>query len=155
MWEVARATSAAPTYFKPFVNSRTHQGYLDGAIFHNNPVEVANEERKLLWPEDAGMHPDVLFSIGTGHHGETAGPFASAAQGSVRRRARLRKDFDDFPKPEDRTKASKSLTIIPRLGSMLSGMRNRLDNIMSAEECWHRFRKSICSDPYAQNLQNR
>ena len=34
IWEVARATSAAPTYFKPFVNHWTKQGYLDGAIYH-------------------------------------------------------------------------------------------------------------------------
>ncbi|KAF1847324.1 uncharacterized protein K460DRAFT_278260 [Cucurbitaria berberidis CBS 394.84] len=61
----ARATSAAPTYFKPFVNSRTKEAFLDGAIHYNNPVRIANYESMLLWPTAEGRHPDILLSIGT------------------------------------------------------------------------------------------
>lgn len=147
VWEAARATSAAPTYFKPFVNTRTHQGYLDGALYHNNPVDVANDERKLLWPEDASLHPDVLLSIGTGHHGEASKPLESTTPKRHKfRRARLSKDPDDFPNPEDRVKGPKSWSVIPRLETWIRGMHNRFDNVLDAEETWHRFRKQAVPD---------
>ena len=61
----ARATSAAPTYFKSFKSLRNNQGYLDGALYHNNPVRVADLERRLIWPETEDSPPDILLSIGT------------------------------------------------------------------------------------------
>lgn len=61
----ARATSAAPTYFKSFKSLRNGQGYLDGALYHNNPVRVADLERRLIWPETEDSPPDILLSIGT------------------------------------------------------------------------------------------
>ncbi|GAB1316405.1 hypothetical protein MFIFM68171_06615 [Madurella fahalii] len=64
IWEAARATSAAPGYFKPFQRKGSPTAYLDGAFFHNNPVEIANQERKLLWPDYT--EPDILLSLGTG-----------------------------------------------------------------------------------------
>ncbi len=70
IWEAASATSAAPTYFKPFVSSNPARTYLDGAIYYNNPVRVANHERKFLWPDVAENPPDILLSIGTGMNGE-------------------------------------------------------------------------------------
>ena len=66
IWEAARATSAAPSFFKPFEKSFTKRVYLDGAIYYNNPVKVANNERKFLWPDVADSPPDLLLSIGTG-----------------------------------------------------------------------------------------
>ncbi|KAL8754211.1 MAG: hypothetical protein Q9199_004499 [Rusavskia elegans] len=65
VWEAARATSAAPTYFKSFKSLRNNQGYLDGALYHNNPVRVADLERRLIWPETEDSPPDLLLSIGT------------------------------------------------------------------------------------------
>lgn len=64
--EAAAATSAAPGYFKPFYHQRTKRTFLDGALYHNNPIHVANTERKLLWPDVRDSHPDILLSIGTG-----------------------------------------------------------------------------------------
>jgi len=68
IWEAAAATFAAPTYFKPFVHYLTKRCYLDGAIYNNNPVRLVHRERKLLWPDVAGRHPDILLSIGTGQN---------------------------------------------------------------------------------------
>ena len=65
IWEAAGATSAAPPFFKPF-ESQAKQTYLDGAIYYNNPVKVADNERKFLWPDVADASPDILLSIGTG-----------------------------------------------------------------------------------------
>ncbi|KAF2735254.1 FabD/lysophospholipase-like protein [Polyplosphaeria fusca] len=59
------ATSAAPSFFKPFNHHATQKTYLDGALYHNNPVKLIERERKLLWPDVANKHPDVLVSIGT------------------------------------------------------------------------------------------
>jgi hypothetical protein len=68
VWEAACATSAAPSYFKPFTHLATDRTYMDGALYHNNPVKVANHERKAIWPDVAENHPDVVLSIGTGQN---------------------------------------------------------------------------------------
>lgn len=41
----------------------------DGALFFNNPVKVADRERKFLWPDVAHNHPDIILSIGTAKNG--------------------------------------------------------------------------------------
>ena len=70
IWEAANATSAAPTFFKPFVRTRyPSKTYLDGALYYNNPASVANNERKFLWPDVAENPPDILLSLGTGKYG--------------------------------------------------------------------------------------
>jgi patatin-like phospholipase/acyl hydrolase len=68
IWEAAAATSAAPFFFKPFVHGPTKRTYLDGALYNNNPVKLVHRERKLLWPDVADRHPDILLSIGTGQN---------------------------------------------------------------------------------------
>jgi hypothetical protein len=40
---------------------------MDGAIYHNNPVKIANAERSLIWPDQRHKHPDIILSIGAGH----------------------------------------------------------------------------------------
>jgi len=64
-WEAAAATAAAPPYFKSFYHKATTRSYLDGAFYNNNPARIAHQERKLLWPDMAGHHPDIFLSIGT------------------------------------------------------------------------------------------
>jgi hypothetical protein len=66
--DAAAATSAAPSYFKPFEHGPTKRTYLDGAIYHNNPVRLLHRERKLLWPDVANQDPDIFLSIGTSQH---------------------------------------------------------------------------------------
>jgi len=42
--------------------------YVDGAVYHNNPIQVADLERKLLWPTDGINIPDFVLSIGTAYN---------------------------------------------------------------------------------------
>lgn len=38
---------------------------MDGAIYHNNPIQIADKERKLIWPSMKNEYPDLVVSIGT------------------------------------------------------------------------------------------
>lgn len=66
--DVARATSAAPTYFEP-LNIKTNGTFIDGGVAANNPAMCAYVEvLKLLKKE--GIDPDskkiIVVSLGTG-----------------------------------------------------------------------------------------
>ncbi|KAI9659446.1 MAG: hypothetical protein M1821_001704 [Bathelium mastoideum] len=66
VWEAARATSAAPGFFKPFYHERSKATYMDGGICHNNPIVIAEKERKLVGGKFGDLLPDLVLSIGTG-----------------------------------------------------------------------------------------
>jgi hypothetical protein len=61
IWQVARATSAAPTYFKPLYVDGIQ--YVDGGVTENNPTHHAiNGVRRLY-----GINkPGLVLSVGTG-----------------------------------------------------------------------------------------
>lgn len=63
--EIARATSAAPTFFPPFHLMKGGQDYalVDGGVFVNNPSMAAYAEARKLYPEAAQI---VVVSVGTG-----------------------------------------------------------------------------------------
>ncbi len=66
LWQVARATSAAPTYFPPAeITSRSGAEYVmvDGGVFANNPSLCALAASRRLYPEAERV---VLVSLGTG-----------------------------------------------------------------------------------------
>lgn len=73
IWEAARATTAAPTFFKEIVITHPPPGgpYIDGGIGHNNPSEIALEEAVRIWPEDKHF---ALISLGTGKQGRVEFP---------------------------------------------------------------------------------
>jgi uncharacterized protein len=63
--DIARATSAAPTFFPPFHLVRAAEDYAlaDGGVFVNNPAMAAYVEARILYPEAARV---VVVSVGTG-----------------------------------------------------------------------------------------
>jgi patatin-like phospholipase/acyl hydrolase len=82
MKEVARSTSAAPTYFGPSMLDSIRDGkliFVDGGVFANNPSILAYAEAKEIWRRrkdikgfEAKVTPDnndlpfFMLSIGTG-----------------------------------------------------------------------------------------
>jgi hypothetical protein len=60
---VARATSAATTFFKPIRVGRDGIEFVDAAFGYNNPCEVLIEEAQRQFPEGRVMR---VLSIGTG-----------------------------------------------------------------------------------------
>lgn len=75
MRNVARATSAAPTYFEPIdldlqplPNLTLVETLVDGGIFANNPAMCAYADAKrILRSEGTPNDPVLLVSIGTGN----------------------------------------------------------------------------------------
>lgn len=62
---IARATSAAPTFFPPYHLTRGDQDYalVDGGVFVNNPSMAAYAEGRCLYP---GAEKIIVVSVGTG-----------------------------------------------------------------------------------------
>lgn len=84
MRDIARSTSAAPTYFKPALIESTFGAPLyliDGGMFANNPSMCAYAEARtmkfseILKREDKPDYPNasemIMISIGTGSHGDS------------------------------------------------------------------------------------
>jgi len=65
--QVARATSAAPTYFKPMKlptgTNTDHYTLIDGGVYANNPAACALVEARTTHPDASGF---LVVSLGTG-----------------------------------------------------------------------------------------
>ncbi|KAI1468633.1 FabD/lysophospholipase-like protein [Daldinia caldariorum] len=70
IWEAARATTAAPSYFDPIVISRggDTRTFIDGAMGCNNPAKEVVDEAAALFGTDCVL--GCLVSLGTGFSGE-------------------------------------------------------------------------------------
>lgn len=133
----ARATSAAPPYFKNFIKNETKNGYLDGALYHNNPVFVANHERKAIWNDVCQQPPDLFLSIGTGHDGHI--------QKHIQKKSFFRAAFSKTPvdipmslAPEIRLHPPKKFKTFT--GQLLSTVKGRFDSILNCDNTWNNFR---------------
>ena len=116
----ARATSAAPPYFRPFHSQRSGKEYVDGAVYHNNPVKVAEGERKALWPGIDYLDPDLLLSIGSG-----------------KCPIQLAKATGKYENQEDRRMWS---SLVPKLLKVLFA---RMNDDLDSEAAWSRFMYSL------------
>ena len=65
IWQAGRATSAAPSYFRPAWVEVPDPGgwYIDGGLRRNNPSEVALSEARKYWKMSRRF---CIVSIGTG-----------------------------------------------------------------------------------------
>ncbi|KAH0354229.1 FabD/lysophospholipase-like protein, partial [Aureobasidium melanogenum] len=128
VWEAAAATSAAPFYFKPYTHTKTGTSYIDGGLYHNNPVHVANRERKLLWPAIANKHPDMLLSIGTGQNLSEQRTEASERRASS---------------PKDDTTPTAQTIKSGGIRRTFNALYQRFDNILDAEHTWTEFEADV------------
>lgn len=68
MSQVARASSAAPTYFPPAkittITGNNYYSFVDGGVFANNPAMCALVEAKKMFPKNKKF---LLVSLGTGY----------------------------------------------------------------------------------------
>ncbi len=131
----ACATSASPPYFRTFVNDRTHEGFLDGALFHINPVRIAASESQLIWPDIKSRAPDILLSLGTGYD---ASELASALEDSKRHGM----VSGDHMKSQVQPKSPRRLlSLIPRLNRWHEISDNHVRNLLNCELTWTTFCK--------------
>ncbi|KAI1826668.1 acyl transferase/acyl hydrolase/lysophospholipase [Xylaria intraflava] len=63
IWQVARATSAATTFFKSIKLGRDNVEFIDAGFGYNNPCEVLIEEARQQFPNHGALR---VLSIGTG-----------------------------------------------------------------------------------------
>lgn len=68
IWEAARATSATPPFFKPYLKFETHQEYANNDLRYSCPAVVAHYEAKSIWSDIADCPPDLMLCIGTGRN---------------------------------------------------------------------------------------
>jgi patatin-like phospholipase/acyl hydrolase len=101
IWEVARATSAATTFFKPIKAGRDKIAFIDAGFGYNNPCEVLLAEADRAIP---GRQTSCIVSIGTGLRkaiGVNAKPFTllkaltNMATNSHAVHSRLQETFGD------------------------------------------------------------
>lgn len=65
IWEVARATSAATTYFRSIPCGRDNVEFIDAGFGYNNPCRILLDEARTVFPKCKLSHFTVL-SIGSG-----------------------------------------------------------------------------------------
>lgn len=97
IWQVTRATSAAPFFFKMLeadfgVNGKT--GFKDGGIRENNPSYAAYSEHASLKGDD--HEPALLLSIGTGRPDTSNDGFASVWPGPFGKVSLMKKWSEKF-----------------------------------------------------------
>lgn len=99
---------------------------MDGALFHNNPVRVADSERRLIWPDSKFSPPDILLSIGTSCNSTTR----REAQESLSTASGLGGAQENVFQ-----KGQKTI----QMGKLYKIMKNRVDNILDTEISWLEF----------------
>ena len=77
IWQAARATSAATSFFDPITIGSGYAGrrYVDGALGFNNPLDEVWVEAQDIWAPDDGRLEhlvECIVSIGTGKPGTLA-----------------------------------------------------------------------------------
>lgn len=147
----ARATSAAPGYFKPFIHEKTSTGYLDGALYYNNPARVANLECKIIWPDTVNYPPDILLSIGTGHNAKSSASKIQNRNENVRTREPKQVELPQ-------KKNTQKLIQLGYVRRLFRGMKDRVDNMTDSELAWHNFSLDVFrfnKDPFIETRYQR
>jgi hypothetical protein len=90
----------------------------------NNPVNLANSERKFIWPKPSEHSRDIVLSIGTG-------------------------DSTDFDGIREQDPAlSKLLQSLQKLGIVrkIVKLKSQLESALNCEKMWNAFKNALGSD---------
>jgi patatin-like phospholipase/acyl hydrolase len=83
-WQVARATSAAPTYFEPArvtnLTTGRSQTLVDGGVYANNPSVCAFVEAQKMMGDHDGM---LLVALGTGYQNRAYSYYETRNRGPI------------------------------------------------------------------------
>lgn len=105
---------------------------MDGALYHNNPVRVANLERKLIWPDTQDFPPDLLLSIGTSCSADILGRARTGSFDSEHSFA-----VPELPTDEQNVQPKSKMKQLFKL------LKNRIDNILDTEIAWRNFTSDV------------
>ncbi|KAJ5178851.1 hypothetical protein N7492_002061 [Penicillium capsulatum] len=100
LWQAARATTAAPIFFKPV--KIAGEEFCDGGLAFPSPIELATWEASRIWNEDTVN--DVTISLGTGEVTKSL-PIDSGRSHSLQR---LWSSFMDFLDGHSRSRDMKN-----------------------------------------------
>lgn len=121
--------------------------YLDGALYHNNPVWVAHHERKLIWPDVCNSPPDILLSIGTGKNTledeelprqSSMSPVSPTSPTSSSSRS-----WSSRTKPKRRRR-----DVLPH--ALLKIAIDRLDNLLECNKIWDSYVADTSTSDYSK-----
>jgi hypothetical protein len=127
VWEAARATAAAPLYFKSFQHAVTVTAYIDGAVHYNCPAVVVDSERRLIWDDVSEMPPDIFLSVGTGLSGD-------------RKIAQSNGLLSPDPINKARLETLKRKKSASGLGYVWRAAHDIIDNQLNCEEIWSKLK---------------
>jgi hypothetical protein len=99
--------------------------YIDGGLYHNNPIRIADKEWKLIWKSELCEHPDIVLSLGTAHNPHNR------------------------PVPPKKSSAVR-LGVISHGLSLMKIAKDHIDDSLDCEKKWREFVSSI-----PPNLANR
>lgn len=85
IWQAARATTAAPSFFKPVRIEIPSPGgvFIDGGLIYNNPTELVIKEAKKIWTD---LDYFCVVSVGTGRQRSVGGPAGIEHRGTSQTR---------------------------------------------------------------------
>ena len=131
IWEAGRATSAAPTFFKPIQIERGV--FVDGGLAHNNPGELALAEAQKIWKT---ANRFCLISVGTGRLASIrvvnpdAGSSESTEPGPSKKSKRF--SFKSIPWAKTAVKAvntPKGLSTLMHMGKVCTNLSTNSEHV--------------------------
>lgn len=142
IWEVTRATSAAPFFFKmlqaDFGPPKGRMGFKDGGIRENNPSYTAYSEFASLKGDE--HEPALLLSIGTGRPALNKDGFAAAWPGPLAKVPLLQK-------------WSEKIAVFKNLLIKYTEGENRHKTMHSIAKGQHRWYKRLNVDTGLENMK--
>ncbi|KAK5989815.1 Phospholipase A I-like protein [Cladobotryum mycophilum] len=137
VWE-AQSYVSSTDVLPPLKHEGTGLLFLDGGVFHNNPIRIAGSEFTRIWPESANSHPDILLSLGTGFFEDELDMYHTNG-------------LDD----EAASRAAKSSDPSNYITLLKDILVNQLDSSMCSERIWYEWLQTRATPSVASQRKYR